>query len=81
MTRRDLAIVHARVGHTPCGKQGYSSRKAARKARRTSPDLAGVSGLAAYLCPDCALFHLGHVGRQIVSGERSRAEVYGGDAA
>ncbi len=74
MTQRDGMILHTRVGHTACGKQAYSSRRAARFARKTSPHLANRDGLAAYRCPLCDFFHLGHPGPRVTSGEMSRAE-------
>lgn len=44
---------------TPCGKQGYTSRKlAATKAKRSSKETG--ERIEAYRCERCHVWHIGH---------------------
>lgn len=52
-----------------CGKRGYPSRSAAKKARQRSRH-----DVRPYLCPDCAMWHLGHLGKTVIGGFQSRQE-------
>jgi hypothetical protein len=47
------------------GKRGYLTRKAARANRRAMTQGTGesISNVNVYRCPDCQMFHLGHLKR------------------
>lgn len=59
-----------------CSKIRYETRGKATKARRRIDRT-----LRAYLCASCGLWHLGHLPESIRRGERTRADIYGDEAA
>lgn len=74
MSRRDQPP--ARVGRCmPCDRAAYTSRKAARRAARTT--LPGEANVSAYPCPSQPdLWHFGHRpsgGRAVLRWRRERA--------
>lgn len=50
------------------GKQAYTSRKQARRARQWCGDL-----LRPYRCEHCPWWHLGHIPRDVANGALDRA--------
>lgn len=62
------------------GKVSYGSRRYAKYARKQAQQLRTGSNargsVRPYRCPDCDMWHLGHIPRQVV--RTSRAEVFDG---
>lgn len=56
------------------GKRKYRTRARARTARSRVPN---GRKLGIYFCAHCVGYHLGHLRREIVTGEVSRTEAYG----
>lgn len=56
-------------------KWGWPSREGARSLLRTLRN-AGDHGSRVYRCPECALFHVGHIPRVVRNGETSATEFY-----
>lgn len=60
-------------------KRCYGSRKDAKRYKHGSGPLRSIAHdalLRPYRC-GCGWWHLGHLGRQVIRGARSRAQVYG----
>lgn len=47
------------ITHTPCGKQGYTSRKLAATAAAISRRASGQN-IRPYRCDGCHCWHIGH---------------------